>query len=165
MRALRWLGVTWLLLLGLLAYLDSRMRASGQPGLLDFEFAGTGSRASEILRGWDASAESAARWAQAVDYLFAVVYALFLTLAVSRLGSKRPARMARVVIVMIVVAAVSDAVQNTALLIILGHESPGAPAAVARACGFVTSTLLALSVGYLAVAWASPHLHRDRGRG
>lgn len=153
-----------LVLFGLLAYLDSRMRASGGAGLLSLEFAGTGSRASAILAEWGPGAERAAVWAQVVDYGFIVAYAAFLVIAVraakgraQRFGSRPLERAARPIAVGVVVAAVSDAIQNAALLVVLDHRSLGAAAWVARACGIVTTTLLVISIGYLGAV-------RRRGR-
>ena len=117
-------------------------------------------------------------WAQVVDYGFIVVYAAYLVTAVRaakvrarRLGSSRLECVAGPIAIGIVVAAIADAIQNAALLVVLDHRSIGAAAGVARVCGVATATLLAVSIGYLAAVWwrgyrlrSSGQQDRDHGR-
>jgi hypothetical protein len=159
-RALKMLGLLGIALLALLTYLNAKMQAHDQAGLLSFEFARTGNAAAAMLSGWDASAERAARWAQWVDYAFLLVYAAGLTIAVraaagasARGGATGVARAAPFVVAAVWVGAASDAVQNTALLLILGRRSLGASALIAFVCGVVTVTMLATATVYLLVSW------------
>jgi hypothetical protein len=155
--------VVAVLLLGALAVLDSRMRAAGGPGLLDFEFAGTAARVRRAVGEWGASGTGAARWAQIVDCAFVLVYAPLLRMAARRL-SRRAARRRRdrlaavgpAVAAVPIVAGAFDLLENGALLTEL--SSPGGATAprIAAASGIVTSSLLALTLLYLLVAGLAP---------
>ena len=150
------LGILCLMVLAWLVVLDGRMRAGGQPGLLEFEFAGSGDRAREILAGWDSRSERAAELAQWVDYAFALLYAALLAAASRSLGRRAMAsgrfalaRAASAVALAIWLAALSDAVQNAALLLVLARRNVEPAAAVASVCGVATSIGLVGAIAFL----------------
>ena len=159
-RPLRWLGLVWVVLLGVLMFLSAKMQAHGRAGLLDFEFAGSGDRARQMLTAWGNSAEVAGRWAQWVDYGFIAVYVVYLTTALRRAvraadnaGMRRAARIGHILVPAVWAAGVADAFQNTAQLLILGRRSIDASATAALVCGIVTSSLLIAAAISLGTNW------------
>lgn len=156
MTGRRWLwfaGVASVVLIVGLAVLDGRMSASGGPGIVGFELAGSAGESSRILSDWGARGQDAARLSLWLDFLFLVAYGAFLTLAVlavraavSRRGWVGVARAGGVVAVLPVAAAVFDAVENVGLLLVLGGHLGAVPAVAA---GFALAKFTALAVAIL----------------
>jgi hypothetical protein len=80
-RTLVFLAITTVAIGIVLAVLDGRMRDSGGPGIVGFEFAGSEERAAEILADWGEEGEDAARASLWLDYVYILSYTGFLTLA------------------------------------------------------------------------------------
>jgi hypothetical protein len=67
-RALIGLAIVVVALMVVIGLLDQRMRDSGGPGIIGFEFAGSEERASEILADWGDRGRDAARASLWIDY-------------------------------------------------------------------------------------------------
>lgn len=112
------------LLLILLA-LNQPLHSSAAPqGMISFQLAATAEQAHAILRGWNDSELTLARMALWLDFLFIVAY-LATLLQLTRLCTRdrpgvRERMIARGVRVLFVVAGLSDAAENIALLNNLG---------------------------------------------
>src|SRR5436305_5945362 len=126
------LAAALVVVLAAMAWLDSRMRATGGPGILSFEFAGSERRAAEILRQWGPAGRRAATCANGVDFAFLALYAALLTVAI-RAARRRATRQARTTLRRVgmlvaaapALAAILDVGQNVALFRELGaHEHP-----------------------------------------
>jgi hypothetical protein len=142
--------------LAALAVLNARMTSTGGPGIVGLEFAGTRHRALEIMREWGRDGVTAARWANVVDYGFIAAYAVLLSVAARGAGA------GRLVLALPLVAAAADAVQNGALLLLLGGHGEGFAPPLAFACGVVTSTLAAITLVYVAAVRLRPSRSASR---
>lgn len=125
------------LLIPLIA-IDGRLQATGGPGIIPFELAGaTGSDA--ILKRWG---ETGRRWAIAsllLDFPFLLAYTTLNLVLVERLRNRSARRgdrilslLARPVAGLQLLAGMSDAIENTALLVVVARGGDQAAAGLAR---------------------------------
>jgi hypothetical protein len=101
-------------------------RVSHGPTILAFEFAGSQSRAAQIMAEWGATGRSAAHLSLVLDYGYMLSYGLFFALASFAVrdtarsrGWSRMAAIGVVVPFFALAAAAFDASENVALLLLL----------------------------------------------
>jgi hypothetical protein len=139
-----------------LVILDGRMRDSGGPGIVGFEFAGSEERAAEIRADWGEDGRNAARASLWIDFAYLLAYGAFLVLAslatrdlAERNGWRRMAAFGIAVPTMAAAAACFDAIEDVGLLLALdGHGGDLAPG-LAAVCATIKFALLALVIAYL----------------
>jgi hypothetical protein len=155
-RALVFLAITTVAIGIVLAVLDGRMRDSGGPGIVGFEFAGSEERAAEILADWGEEGQDAARASLWLDYVYILSYGAFLILAAIatrelavRRGWRRMAAAGLAAVPIAAAAAAFDAIEDVGLLLTLdGHGGDLAPL-LAAVCAGLKFALLALAFAYL----------------
>jgi hypothetical protein len=155
-RALVFLAITTVAIGIVLAVLDGRMRDSGGPGIVGFEFAGSEERAAEILADWGEEGQDAARASLWLDYVYILSYGAFLILAAIatrelavRRGWRRMAAAGLAAVPIAAAAAAFDAIEDVGLLLTLdGHGGDLAPL-LAAVCASLKFALLALAIAYL----------------
>ena len=152
MRARLWiLGIAAGAFLVALRALEQAMWDAGGPGIIGFQLAGTEENADRILREWDEEAEDAARLSLWLDFAFLVVYGAFWYYAARAVGRNAAA-------VAAIGAAAADALENIALLVVLGGD--GGAVAPALAAGFAVAkfVLIGCAIGavLLTLAWRRP---------
>jgi hypothetical protein len=137
-RSLRIAAAASVSLLVPLLVLERRMRATGGPGIIPFELAGP-DRSEEVLRAWGPQGRGAARCSLLLDFPYLVAYTavgLGLTArardALARRGYPALAAMGPLVASAQIAAGASDAVENTALLVVIGRGGDRRLAALAR---------------------------------
>jgi hypothetical protein len=162
-------GIATLVLFGVLTVLDLRMRDSGGPGIVGFEFAWDEQGASEIRADWGDEGQDAARLSLWLDFLYLVAYATLVTLAVAgvrdlaqRRGLWRIAAAGAAVIAFPVAAACFDALEDVGLLIALdgsGGETAPMLAAICATLKFalITAAIVYIVVGLIAARRANAH--------
>lgn len=136
------------------------------PTILDFEFASSRARAAQIIAEWGPKGQRAARLSLWLDYGYMISYGTFFTLAgfatrdlARRRGWRRLAATGRVVPYFASGAALFDASENVALLLMLGgHDGEFAPL-FATVCSSIKFTLIATAILYVIVGVAA-RLHR-----
>ena len=155
-RALILLAISTVAIGVVLAVLDGRMRDSGGPGIVGFEFAGSEKRAAEILGEWGDEGQDAARASLWIDYAYILAYGAFLTLAAIatrelalQRGWRWMAGGGLAAIPMAAAGASFDAIEDVGLLLALdGHGGDLAPL-LATVCATLKFALLALVIAYL----------------
>ena len=150
-RALRTTGIATAILFVVLAIVDEAIKASGGPGIVAFELAGTTERATEILGHWGQDGREAARVSLGIDFVYLVVYGVFLTLAVLELrdvararGWDAYARPGTAIAVLPGVAAACDVVEDAGLWLMI--EGVGTDPLPPVATGFAVVKFVALAV-------------------
>jgi hypothetical protein len=126
-RTLLWISGVLTVAVGLvLATLDGWLRTDAAPlGIVSFELAGSATRAQEMVESWGPEGRMAAALIQGIDYLYLVVYSVFLMLAglslADRLRSSQPgfAALLRALALLMPLAGALDAVENFALIRLL----------------------------------------------
>ena len=149
-------GVAVLLIGGLLVAIDPHARDSGDPSIIDFEFAGTQSRVDEIRADWGESGSDAAKRSLWIDYAYIVAYGTFLVLAclatrdlAQEHGWRRMAAFGVAAVPFAAAAAAFDAIEDVGLLLAVnGHGGDLAPG-LARVCASLKFLLLGLTLAYL----------------
>jgi hypothetical protein len=168
-RALRISGIATAILFVVLAIVDEAIKASGGPGIIAFELAGTTGRVAEILGHWGQEGRDAARVSLAIDFVYLVVYGVFLTLAVLELrdaarerGWTAFARPGTAIAVLPGVAAACDVVEDVGLWLMIEGEGTAHIPPVATAFAAVKFVALAVAIGYLLVGVAALAKQRYR---
>jgi hypothetical protein len=125
------------------------------PTILDFEFAGSHSRAAQIVAEWGAKGRSAAHLSLLLDYGYMVSYGLFFALAgfavrdtARARGWRRLAAVGVVVPFFALAAAAFDAAENVALLLTLAGNGGGFAPPFAAVCSTIKFTLIAVAILY-----------------
>jgi hypothetical protein len=148
-------GVAALLLWTLLVHQDGQIKESGGPGIVPFEVAGNADRTQEILDEWGGEGKDAAGVSLVVDYPYLIAYAIFLgvscgavSIRLARRGRDALARAGGPIGWGAVGAALFDAIEDGALLRMLGGHSDGWPA-VALLAAIGKFTLIAVAIVYI----------------
>ncbi|HEY3829766.1 MAG TPA: hypothetical protein VGL57_11270 [Solirubrobacteraceae bacterium] len=138
----------WVALLIPLLALEREMKATGGPGIIPFEVAGSEQRAKRITQRWGASGQAAARRSLLLDYPYLVGYATLQAIAcemagesMRRQGFELRGGAAAALAWGQLAAGGFDAIENAALLGVLAGRSERLPA-LARACATVKFMLI-----------------------
>jgi hypothetical protein len=166
-RALIGLAITTVALGVFLTAIDPSREASGNPNIVDFEFAGDEQGAAEIVSDWGDDGQDAARLSLWVDYAYLISYGTLLALAAmatrdlaAARGWRRMAAFGVAAPVLAVAGAAFDAIEDVGLLVALdGHGGDLAPG-LAAVCASLKFLLIATVIVYLlaglAMRWRSP---------
>jgi hypothetical protein len=149
-------GIAVLVIGGVLLAVDPKARDSGDPSIVDFEFAGTQAKVDEMRADWGQSGTDAAKRSLWIDYAYIVAYGTFLVLASTatrdlavRRGWRRMAAFGLAAVPFAAAAAGFDAIEDVGLLLAVnGHGGDLAPG-LARVCASLKFLLLALVIAYL----------------
>jgi hypothetical protein len=153
-RALILLGVATVAFTVVLELIDPSHVSHG-PTILDFEFAGSRSRAAQIIAEWGAKGRSAARLSLVLDYGYMLSYGLFFALAgfavrdtARARGWRRLAAIGVVVPFFALAAATFDASENVALLLTLAGSGGSLAPPFAAVCSAVKFALIGIAILY-----------------
>jgi hypothetical protein len=146
-----------------LTWIDARLKATGGPGILGLEFAGSLERVEEIQAEWGSHGEYLARTSLWIDFGFMASYGAFFALAgvaVREFAAERGLRKLAVIGVVApacaIVAALFDVAENAIWLLVLGGHLGYAAPAIATACAGLKFLLIAVAILYSLVgllAW------------
>jgi hypothetical protein len=138
------------------------------PTILNFEFAGSHSRAAQITAEWGASGRSDAHLSLLLDYGYMLSYGLFFTLAgfaardtARARGWLRLAAIGVVVPYFALAAATFDATENVALLLTLAGNGGSFAPPFAAVCSTIKFTLISIAILYAlsgAMVWLRARL-------
>jgi hypothetical protein len=126
------------------------------PTILAFEFAGSRSRAAQIIAEWGTKGRSAAHLSLLLDYGYMLSYGLFFCLAglairdTARARGWRRLAAAGIVVPFFALAAASfDASENIALLLTLAGNGGSFAPPFAAICSAIKFTLIVIAIGYV----------------
>jgi hypothetical protein len=153
-HALILLGIATVAFTVILELIDPSHVSSG-PTILAFEFAGSSSRAAQIMAEWGAKGRSAAHLSLIIDYGYMLSYGLFFCLAGFAIrdtsrerGWRRLATAGAVVPFFALAAATFDASENVALLLTLAGNGGSFAPPFATACSTIKFTLISIAILY-----------------
>ena len=137
--------------------LDIPLRTPVAPrGVVSFELAKDVDASRQILASWNTQAKNHATLSLGLDFLFLIVYAVFLSLACTQVSKALVKRSPLLAIAGGILAwaqflaAICDAVENLALLaLLLDSEHIWLPA-VARTCAIIKFTIVGAGLIYIA---------------
>lgn len=125
------------------------------PTILNFEFAGSQSRAAQIVSEWGVKGRSAAHLSLLLDYGYMLSYGMFFALAGFAVRDtarardwRRLAAIGVVVPFFALAAATFDATENVALLVTLAGNGGGFAPPFAAVCSAIKFTLISIAVLY-----------------
>lgn len=124
------------------------------PTILDLEFAGSQSRAAQIVAEWGTKGRSVAHLSLLLDYGYMVSYGLFFCLAglairnTARVRGWRRLATVGVVPFFALAAAVFDASENVGLLLTLAGNGGSFAAPFATVCSTIKFTLIGIAILY-----------------
>jgi hypothetical protein len=125
------------------------------PMILNFEFAGSRSRAAQIVSEWGVKGRSAAHLSLLLDYGYMLCYGLFFALAgfavrdtARARGWTRLAALGVVVPFFALAAATFDASENVALLLTLAGNGGSFAPPFAAICSTIKFTLISIAILY-----------------
>ena len=137
-----------------MSILERRMRATGGPGIIPFELAGSGFRAEQIMAQWGHDGQRAARISTWLDFGYMTTYGTLTALLVERARRRRGHPRSLTSVAMVAVAG--DAVEGVSLLKVLDGEHVDSYARRARAAALVKFAALAGALTYVLAEAASP---------
>jgi hypothetical protein len=153
-RVLILLGIATVAFTVILELIDPSHVSHG-PTILDFEFAGSRSRAAQIKAEWGAEGRSAAHLSLVLDYGYMLSYGLFFAFAgfavrdtARARGWRRLAALGVVVPFLALVAATFDASENVALLLTLDGNGGNFAPPFAAVCSAIKFTLVGIAIFY-----------------
>jgi hypothetical protein len=153
-QALIVLGLATVAFTVTLELLDPSHVAHG-PTILAFEFAGSHSRAAQIISEWGSRGRGAARLSLVLDYGYMLSYGLFFALAgfavrdtARSRGWRRLATIGTVVPFFALLAASFDASENVALLLTLAGNGGSFAPPFAAVCSVIKFTLITIAILY-----------------
>lgn len=153
-RALILLGIATVAFTVTLELIDPSHVSHG-PTILDFEFAGSRSRAAQIVADWGAKGRSAAHLSLLLDYGYMLSYGLFFAFAGFAVRDTARARgwhclaaLGVVVPFLALAAATFDASENVALLLTLDGNGGSFAPPFAAVCSAIKFTLIAIAIVY-----------------
>jgi len=139
--------------------LDASLRTPASPnGIVSFEFAGDGESAGRMLEAWGGLGRLAAGRSLRLDFLFLAAYAPGLALLCAAAADRARAARSRLAAPGAALAwgqlaaGGLDAIENLALLRVLGGFSTDVWPALAMACAWPKFALVAAGILYLATA-------------
>jgi hypothetical protein len=157
-RAPFFLAATGLSLL-LMPFTGGGLNSQQTPlGIVDLELAGNERRARAVLDAWDAAAQQRAQSAVRLDFLFLLAYSTAISLAclwaAGRLSHRpRLAQAGRVLAWAQWGAALLDAVENLALLMLLQGPVQQPWPALARSCAVPKFAIVSAGLLYALYGW------------
>ncbi|BBZ74965.1 hypothetical protein MANY_03020 [Mycolicibacterium anyangense] len=127
--------------------LDRQMQATGGPGIIPFELAGTAAKAEAIMAQWGETGQRAARQSMWLDFGYMTSYGILLGLLIDRRRRRRghPAWLPALA----AVAVAGDAVEGVALIRVLDRRDIALNARRAHVAASIKFAILAGALGYL----------------
>jgi hypothetical protein len=154
-HALILLGIATVVFTVILELVDPSHVSRG-PTILAFEFAGSRSRAAQIMAEWGVSGRSAAHLSLVLDLGYMLSYGLFFCVAGFAIrdaarahGWRRLAAVGVVVPFFALAAAAFDASENVALLLTLAGKGGSVAPPFAAVCSTIKFTLIGIAILYV----------------
>jgi hypothetical protein len=148
-------GIATVLFDVVLLVIDQQLEATGGPSILGLEFAGSQHRAIEIMAEWGTHGRYLARLSLWIDFGFMASYGTFFTLAAlatrdfaRERGLRALATVGLVTPFLAVGAALFDAAENIAWLLVLGGHGGNFAAPFATTCASLKFALITLAILY-----------------
>jgi hypothetical protein len=127
---------------------ERRMRATGGPGIIPFELAGSAARAEDIMTRWGSDGQRAARLSLWLDFGYMATYGTFTALLVD--GVRRRRGHPAVLPATVIVAVAADAIEGVSLLKVLRRTRIAVHARRAQVAALIKFAVLTGTLGYVA---------------
>lgn len=123
-------------------------------GIFSFELAGTLDRSLEIINSWSPLAKTFAGLSLGYDFLFLLIYTLFISLLIHKVNErlwvgKSFYKIGELLIWSMLITAIFDAVENISLIKLLIGSSQEYWSSIARAFAIAKFILISISILFL----------------
>lgn len=156
-KSLFWIALVFTLLTFAAIYaFDKHLKNDFVPhGIVSFQFAKSLGNSVEMINSWDTNAKVYAAVSLGIDYLYLLAYGSFLVLSVLLLAAKLPLgflkKLAKIVVLMIVLAALLDGVENYGSIRLLTGTHTQSMASLVYYCANVKFALIVIGIIYLLI--------------
>lgn len=144
--------------LAVMLVLERKMRRTGGPGIIPFEFAGNRAAAEAIMTTWGLPGQRAARASLLLDFGYMATYGVLTALLLDRVAQRNGH--SRLVSMLVVLAVAGDAAEGLALLRVLDRRDVDRNARRAKMAASAKFAVLSGCAGYLvrfvARSWRAP---------
>lgn len=141
-------GVAFLVYTTVMLWLERRMRATGGPGIIPFELAGSAAKAEDIMTRWGSDGQRAARISLWLDFGYMATYGTYTALLVDSARRRRGHSVALPATVIVAVGA--DATEGVSLLRVLNRTRVAVHARRAQIAALIKFAVLVGFLGYVA---------------
>ncbi len=143
-----------LIFIAVMRYLDSFLITQSAPnGIISFELAKESYVVLEIIKSWDTTAKFAAGLSVGIDFLFLMVYAVFLTLLFLRINKKLLKETKRnfnwFILFLPILAAFFDILENMAMINLLLGDIQLKWSLMAFYFAIIKFIILLIVIGYI----------------
>ena len=151
------LGFSMVILMAVMRYFDAQIQhVANTQGIISFELAKDVSKSEAILNSWDTLSKTSAGMSMGVDFLFLIVYSLFISILIhkinERLWKHSPIYTLGVLLIWAVfLAAFFDIIENIALIKLLLGDLKQLWSSIAYYFAISKFTLLILGVLYIVI--------------
>lgn len=164
-KALMILIIGTLLIFSLFYFLDIPLKTKASPlGVVSFELSGSLEKSEQIISSWNFDARLFAAFGLGFDFLFMVVYASTISLACLLTYEKHKGWFSLLGIWLgwgMVLAAIADAIENTALWNLLIGNIASIWPVLAAWCATIKFALILLGIIYSITGWMIPRKTLD----
>ena len=148
-------------------FFDAPLKNEVSPqGIVSFELAKDVNKSAVIIESWDAAALASARWSMTFDFLFLIVYGLFIGLLIHKLNRiwiKSSFQTIGIVLIYLVfLASFFDIIENIALLLLLRGDLEQIWSSTAYYFAMMKFIILAIALVFLIVSTITFLLKKGR---
>ncbi len=151
------LFITVIILATVMRYLDSQIQnIDNAQGIISFELANDLSKSEAILNSWNTLSKTSAGMSMGFDFLFLIVYSLFITILIHLVNEKlwRKSKINSVGVLLIwltFLAALFDMIENVALIKLLLGDLQQKWSSIAYYFAICKFSLLSLGVFFIII--------------
>ena len=148
--------IVLLIFIAVMRYLDGFLITQSAPhGIISFELAKESNVVLEIIKSWNTTAKFAAGLSIGIDFLFLIVYAMFLTLLFLRVNKKLLEKTKRnfnwFILFLPAAAAIFDILENIAMINLLLGDIQSKWSLMAYYAAIIKFGLLFIAIAYIIV--------------
>jgi len=167
-RKLSWILFVFVIMMVIvMRFFDAPLKNEISPqGIVSFELAKDLNRSTEIIRSWNAVATRSANLSMAFDFLFLIVYGMFIGLMVHKLNRiwiKSGFHMVGIVLIYLVfLASFFDIIENIALLLLLNGNLIQIWSSTAYYFAMLKFIILAIALVFIVISAVALLFNKNR---
>jgi len=151
----------------IMRFFDAPLKNEISPqGIVSFELAKDVDRSVAIIDSWDTIAKTSAKWSMAFDFLFLIVYGLFIGLLIHKLNrvwiSSSFHSLGTVLIYLVFLASFFDIIENIALLFLLNGNLVQIWSSIAFYFAMLKFIILAVALAFIVTSTIALLLKKSR---
>ena len=151
----------------LMRFFDAPLKNETSPhGIVSFELAKDVNRSVAVIESWDKLARTSADWSMRFDFLFLIVYGLFIGLMIHKVNrvwrSSRVHSMGIALIYLVFLASFFDIIENIALVLLLRGNLIQVYSSIAYYFAMMKFIILATALMFIIISATALLLNKNR---